>query len=227
VALTITVLFTDLVDSTALMSRVGEEAAEELRREHFALLREAFGPCGGDEVKNLGDGLMVVFPSAADAVAGAVAAQQAFEHRNRRATEAMSIRVGVAVGDADVDDGDYFGVPVVQAARLCATAGGDEILISEMVRMLAGARGGFVFESVGELALKGLDEQVPACRCVGSRSRRCALGCRPGWRRRWRRRSSVAGPSTTGCRRRGRRRPRSRSGGWCCCRASRASARRR
>ena len=139
-ALTVTVVFTDLVESTALMSRVGEEVAEQLRREHFSLLRESFGRFGGDEVKNLGDGLMVVFPSAADAVAGAVAAQQAFELRNRRAAEPMSIRVGVAIGDADVEDGDYFGVPVVEAARLCATAGGDEILISEMVRLLAGAR---------------------------------------------------------------------------------------
>ncbi len=163
-ALTVTVLFTDLVESTALMSRVGEEAAEELRREHFALLREAFERVGGDEVKNLGDGLMVVFPSAADAVAGAVAAQQAFELRNRRAAEPMSIRVGVAVGDADVDDGDYFGVPVVQAARLCAAADGDEILISEMVRVLAGARGGFSVEPVGELSLKGLDEALSTCR---------------------------------------------------------------
>ena len=163
-ALTVTVLFTDLVESTALMSRVGEAAAEELRREHFALLREAFERVGGDEVKNLGDGLMVVFPRAADAVAGAVAAQQAFELRNRRAVEPMSIRVGVAVGDADVDDGDYFGVPVVQAARLCAAAAGDEILISEMVRVLAGVRGGFAVEPVGELSLKGLDEAVPACR---------------------------------------------------------------
>jgi class 3 adenylate cyclase len=164
VALTVTVMFTDLVDSTALMSRVGEEVAEELRREHFSLLRESFGSVGGQEVKNLGDGLMVVFPSAADAVAGAVAAQQAFEHRNRRTAQPMSIRVGIAVGDADVDDGDYFGVPVIQAARLCASAAGDEILMSTTIRLLAGARGGFAFESVGDLELKGLDEPVPACR---------------------------------------------------------------
>jgi class 3 adenylate cyclase len=54
---TITVLFTDLVGSTELMSRVGETAAEELRREHFVLLRASIAPHGGREVKNLGDGL--------------------------------------------------------------------------------------------------------------------------------------------------------------------------
>ena len=80
-ATTVTVLFTDLVGSTALLSRVGEERSEELRREHFALLREAVGKSGGTEVKNLGDGLMIVVPSAGDGVACAVAIQQAFEEQ--------------------------------------------------------------------------------------------------------------------------------------------------
>src|SRR6478752_2169035 len=97
---TITVMFTDLVGSTALMSEVGEEAAEALRREHFALLRAAVEPSGGREVKNLGDGLMVVFASAADAVAAAVAMQRAFEQRNRRAEYSLLVRVGVSLGDA-------------------------------------------------------------------------------------------------------------------------------
>ena len=121
---TVTVVFTDLVGSTALLSEVGEEAAEALRREHFGLLRASMGPVGGREVKNLGDGLMVVFSRSADAVAASVAVQQAFEVRNRRAEHALLVRVGISVGDADVEDGDYFGVPVVEAARLCARADG-------------------------------------------------------------------------------------------------------
>jgi class 3 adenylate cyclase/tetratricopeptide (TPR) repeat protein len=161
---TVTVVFTDLVGSTALLSAVGEEAAEALRREHFALLRAVFEPVGGREVKNLGDGLMVVFASAADAVAATIAMQQGFEKRNRRAEHELVIRVGVSVGDADVEDGDYFGVPVVEAARLCARAEGGETLASEMVRLMAGSRGGFVFEPIGEVELKGLDQPVSACR---------------------------------------------------------------
>lgn len=55
---TVTILFTDLVGSTELGSRVGPEQAEALRQEHFALLREAVAAAGGREVKNLGDGLV-------------------------------------------------------------------------------------------------------------------------------------------------------------------------
>ncbi len=163
-AVTITVLFTDLVGSTALLSRVGEDRAEALRREHFALLREAIAGSGGREVKNLGDGLMVVVPSAADAVAAAVAIQQGFECRNRAAVEPLLVRVGVALGDADVEDDDYFGVPVVEAARLCAKAEGGEILVTDIVRALAGSRGGFDFAPAGELELKGLEQPVLAHR---------------------------------------------------------------
>jgi class 3 adenylate cyclase/tetratricopeptide (TPR) repeat protein len=165
-AATVTVVFTDLVGSTALLSRVGEERAEALRREHFGLLREAISKTGGTEVKNLGDGLMIVVASAGDAVAGAVAIQQAFERRNREASEPLVVRVGVASGDADIEDGDYFGVPVVEASRLCAKAEGGEILVTDVVRAFAGSRGGFEFESVGALELKGLDAPVGACRVV-------------------------------------------------------------
>ena len=165
-AATVTVVFTDLVGSTALLSRVGEERAEELRREHFGLLREAIAKTGGREVKNLGDGLMVVVASAADGVAGAVAIQQAFERRNRDASEPLVVRVGVALGDADVEDGDYFGVPVVEASRLCSKAEGGEILVTDVVRALTGSRGGFEFESLRALELKGLDQPVGACRVL-------------------------------------------------------------
>lgn len=162
---TVTVLFTDLVDSTALLTEVGEQRAEDLRQEHFALLRAAADATGEREVKNLGDGLMLVFPSAADSVAAAVAIQQAFE---RRAEHALLVRVGVSLGDADVEDGDYFGRPVVEAARLCASASGGEILVADVVRLLTGSRGGFEFEPVGDLALKGFDDPVAACRVAWS-----------------------------------------------------------
>ena len=160
------VLFTDLVGSTALLSRVGEERSEELRREHFALLRDAVAKSAGTEVKNLGDGLMIVAPSAADGVACAVAIQQAFEQRNRDEAEPLLLRVGVSIGDADVEDGDYFGIPVVEASRLCSKAEGGEILVSDVVRALSGSRGGFEFVPVGELDLKGLDHPVQACRVL-------------------------------------------------------------
>lgn len=61
---TVTVLFTDLVGSTEMLARLGDEAADRLRRAHFVALREVAGKHGGREVKSLGDGLMLVFASA-------------------------------------------------------------------------------------------------------------------------------------------------------------------
>ena len=83
----VAVLMTDLVGSTAMADRLGPSAAEELRLEHFALLRGALERTGGREVKNLGDGLMVVFDGAAQSLACAAQMQQAVEARNRRAEE--------------------------------------------------------------------------------------------------------------------------------------------
>jgi class 3 adenylate cyclase len=156
---TVTVLFTDLVGSTELLSRLGEETADDLRREHFRLLRAAVSDAGGQEVKNLGDGLMVTFDGVGAGLACAVAMQQAMAARPGSA-EPMSIRVGVAAGEAEFEEGDYFGLPVVEAARLCARAEGGDILTTDMVRLLARSRGGFDLELLGDLELKGLDDAV-------------------------------------------------------------------
>lgn len=160
---TVTVLFTDLVDSTALASRVGPERAEELRVEHFRLLREAVVGANGVEVKNTGDGLMVSLPSAVAAVECAQAIQQRHELRNRRAAEQLLVRVGISMGDATRSEGDVFGVPVVEAARLCAKANPGQVLLSNVTRVMVGRRGEHTFRSVGDLELKGLPEPVAAC----------------------------------------------------------------
>ena len=76
---TVSVLMTDLVGSTATADRLGPAAAEELRAEHFGLLRGALERTAGREVKNLGDGLMVVFSSASESLTCAVEMQQAIE----------------------------------------------------------------------------------------------------------------------------------------------------
>ena len=80
-----TVLFTDMVGSTALASSLEPDAADRMRQEHFSLLRQALAATDGSEVKNLGDGLMAVFSGSSAAIACAVAMQQAVEAENRRA----------------------------------------------------------------------------------------------------------------------------------------------
>jgi class 3 adenylate cyclase/DNA-binding SARP family transcriptional activator/tetratricopeptide (TPR) repeat protein len=158
---TVTVLFTDLVGSTELADRLGLDEADDLRREHFRLLRDAVSTHGGTEVKSLGDGVMVVFSSVRAALDGAIAMQRAIARRNRRRDVPIAIRIGISTGDTTLDEGDYFGPPVIEAARLCSAASGGEILTTELVRLHA-TRTGHRFDSVGELDLKGLAESVPS-----------------------------------------------------------------
>ncbi len=157
-----TILLTDLVGSTRLATAVGPVRADELRDEHFALLREAIEAAGGREVKNTGDGLMVAFGSASAAVRCSVEMQQLFERGYRKAEQQLHVRIGLGAGESTVKDGDYFGMPSIEAARLCDKAPSDGILISPAVRMLAGRCDGIEFESVGELELKGFQAPMEA-----------------------------------------------------------------
>ena len=154
------VLFTDLVGSTELRSRVGEDAADGLRHQHDALVAGAVEAHRGTVVKNLGDGIMATFAGASDAVSAAVAIQQAIDRHNRSSTAALEVRIGISAGDVVFERDDCFGTPVIEAARLCAAAQGGQILVSEIVRWMARS-GGSTFTPVGALELKGLPEPVP------------------------------------------------------------------
>jgi class 3 adenylate cyclase len=160
---TITVLFCDLVGSTELYVRLGDAATDEPRRAFFAALRTVVAATGGEEVKNTGDGLMVVFPSsAADAVRCAIAMQRATEAVKVPAGEGLELRVGISVGEATRDDNDWFGTPVNEAARLCAATAPRTILASEVVRSLVESRGEHRFLPARRYRLKGLDREVVA-----------------------------------------------------------------
>src|SRR5262245_57587254 len=116
----VTVLFTDMVASTEMASGLTPDSADELRRTHCAILRPAAAEAGGIEVKNLGGGVMVVFRAASAAMSCAVAMQQSVERDSRRREHPVGLRVGVSAGEASSESGDYFGEPVIEAARLCA-----------------------------------------------------------------------------------------------------------
>lgn len=157
-----TILFTDLVDSTRLSTSMSPEAADELRQRHFSVLREAVAAHGGNEVKNLGDGLMVVLPGPSAALDCSVAMQQAIDRHNAAGYAELAVRIGVATGEVTTEDGDYFGDAVVEAARLCAAAGGGQILTTALVRATLGRRAAHAMDRVGDLELKGLPEPVEA-----------------------------------------------------------------
>jgi class 3 adenylate cyclase len=156
----VAILFTDIVGSTELSQRLSQDAADEVRRGHFSILRQAVTEAGGTEVKNLGDGFMVVFGSASAALGCAVAMEQGVEQDNRGNEEVVGLRVGLSVGEASSEDGDYFGDPVVEAARLCAQCESGQILATDFVRAMAGRRSRHGYRPLGTLALKGLPDPV-------------------------------------------------------------------
>ena len=159
---TVTILITDLVGSTGLESRVGPVVADELRREHFGVLREALSEGDGEEVKNTGDGLMVAFSGASAAIDTAVSMQQRMEQRNRDAEEQLPIKIGLGMGEATHEGDDYFGMPSIMAARLCDKANGGQILVPALVKLMAEQRSEQGFDPVGELELKGIPKPVEA-----------------------------------------------------------------
>ena len=164
---TATILFTDVVDSTAQRAALGEEAAERIRQAHERLLAEAVTAQSGTVVKNTGDGIMATFASAAQAVGAAVAIQQAVHGHNRRAAGArLAVRVGISLGDVTWEGSDCFGIPVIEAARLCAAAEGGQILAADLVRLTARGRGGHAFSPIGPVAAKGLPEPIATCAVV-------------------------------------------------------------
>ena len=133
-AVGVTVMFTDLVGSTELAARLGADGADRLRRTHFTLLRKAVENHEGAEVKNLGDGIMAVFPGTVGALDAAIAIEHALHRHGATDPEPLAVRIGIAAGDCTLDGGDYFGEPVVVAARLCAIAAAGEILVPDYLR---------------------------------------------------------------------------------------------
>lgn len=163
---TLSVLVADVVESTPLFAELGSALADTLRRALFAALTETVEANGGTLVKTMGDGCLATFPAAADAVSAGVSVHSAAALATRHGV-APRLRVGVAVGDVTVEeDDDVFGTAVIVASRLCSVAAPGQVLVTDVVKALAGDRGGHRYELQGPLALKGLPEPVPASRVV-------------------------------------------------------------
>ena len=159
---TVTIMFTDLVASTALGDRLGDDRGQALRRAHDRILRRQFERFGGRVVKGRGDGFMVVFPSARRGVQCAVEVQRAIatQQAEGRYLE-LQVRIGLHTGEPVEEQGDLFGSDVNLAARIEDEAGGGQVFVSESTRLLARQSPGLRFVAVGERTLKGFAESVP------------------------------------------------------------------
>lgn len=155
---TFTLLFTDIVGSTVLAERLGDQRWAEVLREHNTLVRDQISHHGGDEIKNQGDGFMVAFRSARRALLAAIAIQRALEaYRRDHPEHPLHVRIGVHSGEVVADEGDLHGRNVVLASRISDLAGRDEVLASALTKQLADAGGDLCFGAGRHVALKGLN----------------------------------------------------------------------
>lgn len=157
------ILFTDIVGSTAMTSRLGDRMAAELVRAHDAVVRRCLEHFSGREVKHTGDGVMATFASITAAVDCARAIQQEFARYNLGNAEPLHIRIGLDCGEPVEDSNDLFGSTVQLAARLCDAADGDQILVSENIFREYGAAD--LFTEAKRRRLKGFSKPILAFRC--------------------------------------------------------------
>ncbi len=155
---TLTIMFSDIEESTRRGEQLGDEAWMTLLNFHNSLVRRHVERSGGVEIKAQGDGFMLAFPSARAAVLCSIEIMRALAaHARSRPTDALRIRIGMHTGEAILADGDLFGKPVVLAARIANQARGGEILVSSLVREIVESRGDLCFGATREVELKGLD----------------------------------------------------------------------
>jgi predicted ATPase len=144
---------TDIEGSTDLHTRLGDEAARELVRRQEVHVRTALAVNGGHEVKTMGDGFLAYFTSTRRAIECAIAIQRRISEE-----DSVRVRIGLHCGEVIHEDGDIHGAAVAAAARIMSQAAGGEIVVSDLVRQLAGAAG-VQFKRRGSVALKGLEGQ--------------------------------------------------------------------
>ena len=148
-----TVLFTDIVDSTATAARLGDEAWRVVLLEHDRLSRQTIERFHGRWIKSTGDGVLATF----DAPARAIRCAQVVGESVRRL--GVSVRAAVHTGECEIHGGDIRGIAVHIGARIAGLAGPDEVLVSATVRDLVGGAG-FTFADRGEHSLKGIPTAI-------------------------------------------------------------------
>jgi class 3 adenylate cyclase len=159
------VVFSDLVDSTALLARLGDDRMDRVRRTHVEDVSREVAAGGGRVVKTLGDGVMASFESALGALQASAGIQAAVEQLDAVEGEiGIAARVGVSAGEPIADGEDLHGMAVVIASRLCSAAGTGEVLVQDVVGALVASREGIDLGEPTAYELKGVPGSVLASR---------------------------------------------------------------
>ncbi len=167
-------LFTDIVGSTAQRQRLGETVADELHAAIDHMQTDVVSTNGGSVVKRTGDGVMAAFASVAAALGCAAGLQMEVARLGSNLAEPVVLRIGVAAGEVTAHAGDFHGMPVILAARLCDACGDGGVLVSDLARALVAGDPNIELADPLELDLKGID------------------GTSVAWQLRWRATESIA-----------------------------------
>ncbi|MBV9952677.1 MAG: adenylate/guanylate cyclase domain-containing protein [Acidimicrobiia bacterium] len=156
---TLTIVFSDIEQSTQRAVQLGDERWLELLGAHNSIVRRHVSRQGGTEVKAQGDGFLLSFSSARRGLRAMVDVQRALAaHARSRPADSLRVRVGIHTGEVTIaEDGDVFGRHVILASRIAGAARGGEILASALVHELLEPHAEFVFAAPRRVELKGLD----------------------------------------------------------------------
>ena len=165
---TVTFLFSDIEGSTTLLKSLGDARYAELLATHRRLMRETFAGYGGQEIDTQGDAFFYSFPRARDAVAAAVAVQQAHAKGRWPDDVAVRLRIGLHTGEPAVGDEGYTGLDVVRASRLAAIGRGGQVLLSDTTRAIVAddLPEGVTMRSLGERPLRDIERPEPLTELV-------------------------------------------------------------
>jgi class 3 adenylate cyclase len=154
---TVTLLFTDIEGWTRFAQQLGDQRAHRLLQEHDRILAECVARHRGHAVKHMGDAFMAAFASATSALHCAVDIQRTLANHNRKHPETpINVRVGLNSGESIQERNDYFGTAVTVATRITHKARGGQILVSGVVRDIAGSMAEVAFRDAGRRQLKGI-----------------------------------------------------------------------
>ena len=165
---TVTFLFSDIEGSTGLLKRLGDAQYADVLVTHRRLMRETFATHDGQEIDTQGDAFFYSFPRARDAVAAAVAVQQAHARQAWPDEVVVRLRIGLHTGEPAVGDEGYTGLDVVRASRLAAIGRGGQVLLSDTTRAIVAddLPDGVQMRSLGERPLRDIERPEPLTELV-------------------------------------------------------------